>query len=667
MAAAMLLLVWPAAARALDDAGTQSLFAAGAGVRALAMSGAFVASGADASALSWNPAGLGFSQRMELQGAQSTGLALGFNEAYAAYVLPSWRLGSFGFSLHTFGVGGIEQRDERNALIDADLSDRELEMSFGYGRALSPAFSLGAAMKLRRQSLAGRSGGGLGVDLGAILRPGLAMGSTAEWASRLSAGFTLRNAVRPAIRLDLESVSDPTVTAAGFAYEFPLGALGSASTEADLEFVPGRGARPRIGAELRPLGGVALRAGFADAGASAGAGFRWRDITVDYAFHDGLLTTTHRAGVTLHFGATVSDSRLAAERAEDEAVQRRVGETFRLRQEQTVRELRAEADAALMAGDSERAIEAVTRWATLAPGDSSSVQYTVRALLARAAALESAGDVSSAELAYQKALATAPSDQTAAAGRDRCRAERERHAQRNDAVRQQFTRAMDALAAEDLVAARRGFMQVLADQPKDSEAAAMLRRTERMIGTRVGRRLEQASRFIAGGLLRDAGTALDEVRVLDPQAAGLESAVAALARARAAAEPARATRSSTAPVTVGGPSDAGTARPAMDDRQAEDLYRRGLESYRASRVEDAVRFWELVWSARGNYRGVGELLKREYLARGMDAYATGRLEEAASQWSRVLRIDPADSRARGYLTRAQQQLTRSQEILGDSQ
>ena len=46
------------------------------------------------------------------------------------------------------------------------------------------------------------------------------------------------------------------------------------------------------------------------------------------------------------------------------------------------------------------------------------------------------------------------------------------------------------VAAEDLVAARRGFMQVLADQPKDSEAAAMLRRTERMIGTRVGRRLE---------------------------------------------------------------------------------------------------------------------------------------------------------------------------------
>ena len=40
------------------------------------------------------------------------------------------------------------------------------------------------------------------------------------------------------------------------------------------------------------------------------------------------------------------------------------------------------------------------------------------------------------------------------------------------------------------------------------------------------------------------------------------------------------------------------------------------------------------------------------------------LDEAMTQWERVLRVDPADDRARGYLARAQEQRTRSREILG---
>jgi cytochrome c-type biogenesis protein CcmH/NrfG len=48
----------------------------------------------------------------------------------------------------------------------------------------------------------------------------------------------------------------------------------------------------------------------------------------------------------------------------------------------------------------------------------------------------------------------------------------------------------------------------------------------------------------------------------------------------------------------------------------------------------------------------------------MEAFAAGRLDEATAQWEHVLRVDPGDERARGYLERAQKQRTRSRQILG---
>ena len=49
-------------ARAADDGGTRSIFASGAGNRALALGGAFVGLADDASAMIWNPGGLGIRQ-----------------------------------------------------------------------------------------------------------------------------------------------------------------------------------------------------------------------------------------------------------------------------------------------------------------------------------------------------------------------------------------------------------------------------------------------------------------------------------------------------------------------------------------------------------------------------------------------------------------------------
>jgi len=106
------------------------------------------------------------------------------------------------------------------------------------------------------------------------------------------------------------------------------------------------------------------------------------------------------------------------------------------------------------------------------------------------------------------------------------------------------------------------------------------------------------------------------------------------------------------------------AGPRLSDREIEDLYQRGLAALRAQRDDDALRYLELVWSSRPDYREAAAYLKREYLTRGMEAFAAGRLDAAVELWQRVLRVDPNDERARGYLDRVQKQRERSREILG---
>src|SRR4029077_12223961 len=122
-----------------------------------------------------------------------------------------------------------------------DLSDSEMELALGFGRTVSDALSVGGAVKLQRQSLAGFSGSGLGADFGVLGRPPASLRSRAAWTDRLSWGFSVRNAIQPAIRWDRESVRDPSVVRAGLAYEQPSFGGRPALLALDLEKSPGVG------------------------------------------------------------------------------------------------------------------------------------------------------------------------------------------------------------------------------------------------------------------------------------------------------------------------------------------------------------------------------------------------------------------------------------------
>ena len=656
LASALSLALAAHTAHAADDAGTQSVFSSGAGARALALGGAFSALADDASASLWNPAGLGRVDHGQLQFSQAQ-YALEFNETFAAAVFPDWRWGAVALTMRHFGTGGIESRDGRNSLIADDLTSSESEIGFAYGRALGAAWSVGAATKVRRQELAGRSGTGVGADLGLHFRPGVALGVESGWTRGVQLGLALRNVIEPALRLDQESVADPSSARLGVAVEPPLGDRVDLTVTFDVEKARGVGPRAHAGLELRPHALLALRAGLDHGTLTAGTGFRFRDAEIAYAFEDQPLGAAHRAGLTWRFGTPVPEARERAARAEEERFEARLAETERRRDEQRIEALLARADEARLKQDFDQAASLIATARVIDPNHAAARTLEVAVLVDHGRALEAAGDPGEAAVTYQQALALAPADTAIANGLARSRAESDARARRTEELRRRFADALSAFASDRLVAAREGFTAILAVQPSDAEARVMLGRVQQAITTRTQDLIRRANLLSAAGVFEEAGRLLAQARELDPQTPNLAAAVATLEERRLEAVR-RTTEKRPAPATPA------PTRTPYEERDLANFYRRGVEAFQSGRSDEALRFWELVWSIRPGYQRVDEYLKREYLTRGMEHFAAGRLNEAVTMWERALQVDPRDPRALAYLARAHEQIERARAIGG---
>ena len=171
-------------------------------------------------------------------------------------------------------------------------------------------------------------------------------------------------------------------------------------------------------------------------------------------------------------------------------------------------------------------------------------------------------------------------------------------------------------------------------------------------------------------------TIIDEMPMMVPNDAGLagaETRLAAQERAAAAAaeaKPKAARASATSPglkvsVPAGSVLPSYSALSAKDQQEVADLYQSGLQAVANDRHDDAIRYWELVWSRAPDYQQVAENLKQEYLVQGMEAFADGRLDQSIEIWERAEQVAPGDPRTSGYLTRAHEHKSRIREIEGE--
>ncbi|MBD3222559.1 hypothetical protein GF314_15095 [bacterium] len=661
LTAAMLLAA--TAANGLDDGGGRSVFATGAGNRALALGGAYTAVADDASAAIWNPAGLARATRNQLQASQTELFGLGFSEQYAALALPHWRWGTAAVTYRRFGVDGIEGRDERGFLFDDDLEDAETEIALAYAHGLADgALALGGTLKLQTHELAGYSDSGLGADLGMWARPFDLVGASFG-ADELAFGLALRNIVEPTIKLDRDAVADPLTVRMGLAWIQHMGPGVVVLASGDLERSRDMDSRVHLGVEGRLHDVLALRAGSSDGVLTAGAGLIWRGIGADYQYEDHELGDVHRFGISLGFGASTSERRQAALAAESAALQDRLDAAFADRMAGHVDDVSARIDAALTAARWNDALDALGTLAVIAPDHPGLVERQATAWCGIAGDREQRGSLDEATVAYRRALALRPDHELAAAGLERVQAESSRRAARSQQVEGCYESALVAFADGDLRIARDGFVTVLELAPDDADAATMLERTEAAIATRSAGLLAEATEFAQAGQLDLARARIDAARDLDREAPGLAMAEAALRRAAAQAVP-RAIEPA-ADVPTGQDARGAVARTEVSDarrRELQDLYRRGVEAMQDGRGDEAMRYWEIVLAGDPDHVRAREHLAQEYLTRGMEAYAAGRLSSAVESWQQALRIAPDDARARGYLERAQQQLERMEQI-----
>jgi tetratricopeptide (TPR) repeat protein len=657
-----LLLAGPAAAA--ENGGLVTVFGQGPSPRALALGGAYTAVADDPGAMVWNPAGLGFIDRKMLAVSRTSYYSLDMTESFAGFALPSWKFGVLDFTFRHFGVGGIEGRSDRNQVSAVDLSNDETELALGYAKPFGEAWSLGGTVRYYRQSLAGFSGSTVGFDLGFLAYPGRMLDVSSPWAERVRVGASIRNLVDGTWTLDQVAVEERPTGRLGLAYEHPWTDQ-RLLVAFDVEGT--RDGNPLIhaGVEFTYRSMIALRTGVSNSAFTVGAGMTWRDLGFQYTYEDNGLGGLHRMGLAFGFGATTEEAYHATLRKQQAEIEAHLAEEYSRRQSERTQALLEDAERARATGDLDGALQTLAVAATLAPEDPRIGELEMAVLFQKASFLEEGERFTDAALLYGRLQGMEATGTRASAGLARCQAEIARRAERTEALREMFASSLDAFSAGDLIAARRGFRRILAEEPADTEARAMLDRTDEAIARRSADLLDQARRFAAGGLVEPAEIALAQARSLDPSAGGLSAVSRDVAAARAKA-------TTTAPDSTGSVEPTGPDVPATVPlsperrREIADLYERGLLALDEGRAEDALRYWEIVYSADPDFMEVRERLKEEYLMVGMDAFAIGKLDAAIGFWERALLLDPDDDRTQGYLVRARQQLARTREILGEA-
>jgi len=272
----LLMLLQAAGARGQWESGF-AVLQIGAGARAAAMGEAFAAVAGDASASFWNPAGAAGVNSFRAHLAHNEWIQEVSHDA-AAVLFP---LKPFHFGLHAVvvSVPGIEQRLYPTEDPLSTFSAHDVVLGATFARRLGEDMALGLNLRYLNEKIHTESASGFSIDLGAHYRTPL---------RGMTAGLVVQHlgATRAMAK---EEITLPRSLRAGLAYTLPLGSE-EAPWLVSAEYVSIRhqSGHLHVGAEIRPLEMLALRAGYqtgyASRDFSAGFGVHTGRFWIDYAF-----------------------------------------------------------------------------------------------------------------------------------------------------------------------------------------------------------------------------------------------------------------------------------------------------------------------------------------------------------------------------------------------
>ncbi len=278
------------------DAGRESTFSLGAGVRALGMGGGFVGLADDATAVYWNQAALAWLDEQEVEGMHVT-LFEGTIYDVVSLVYPHASWGGFGVSYMHLGTGDIPIMNDGFEL--GKMSYSTGQMILAYGRKLQGGYSFGTALKLVNQSLGDNSTYGVGMDLSFMARV----------TPHISAGILFQDIIAPRLRLSGNLEITPMSVQIGVGFrDIKIGPDFSNNAVIALEKPEYRATKLHLGVESIYRELVAFRTGFDRENLTFGLGVYYNRLRFDYAYRIiNDITDSHRIGLSIKFGTPVSE------------------------------------------------------------------------------------------------------------------------------------------------------------------------------------------------------------------------------------------------------------------------------------------------------------------------------------------------------------------------
>jgi hypothetical protein len=293
----LLVLAGAGTAHAGDPGSSGALFLrVGFGARASAMGEAYTAVAEDASSIYWNPGAMA--------AVLGTNVTLAHNEYFASMRLEqasvvhetSW--GTIGFMFTGLYMDAMDRyEDTPSAYPLGTFGAYDVAVSAAYARYIVPNLAVGISMKPVYERIDELSASGIAFDIGLYHVAKLRGVKFAAVAGNLG----------PPMKFDEEEFALPRYVKVGGSYESEIAALdGRILVTLDGVFPNDGDVHEHVGAEYSYRRVLALRAGYKVnydvQGATFGAGFRWHEITVDYAFlPSDELGDNHRIGLGFSF------------------------------------------------------------------------------------------------------------------------------------------------------------------------------------------------------------------------------------------------------------------------------------------------------------------------------------------------------------------------------